>query len=100
MIDPTPIAAETQRAAQTLLLLCPEAMRAQFAPLVEIAIAGIPADSLSKLVSDLESTREPNGDINVDKLIVIGKQFGLTDEMIDGYRASYAAMPAPAQPPH
>lgn len=89
---PTPTA-ETDAATVhfALMTMCPEAMRAMFAPMIEMAIAQIPAESLSTLARDLQSAMNPDGTPDMPKLIAVGKQFGLTDEMIAGYQASFAA---------
>ena len=79
-------------AVEALILLCPESMRDTFRPMVEMAINFVPPDSLSQMVTDLQSARDPeSGEIDIERLIVIGKQFGLTDQMIDGYKQSFAA---------
>lgn len=80
------------RARESVMELAPESMRAQFGVMVELALSQMPAESLSMLISDLESAHNADGSINPDRLIAVGKSFGLTDEMIDGYRASYGAL--------
>lgn len=77
------------RVRHVLMLLCPRGMREMFAPLVHMALAQIPTESLSALALDLESAFNPDDTVNVTRLIEVGKQFGLTDEMVSGYRQSF-----------
>lgn len=79
-------------ARDAVMALAPEGMRAQFGVMVELALSAMPAELLSKLIDDLQSAHNEDGTIDVDKLIAVGKGFGLTDEMIDGYKASYGAL--------
>ena len=80
------------QARESIMELAPESMRAQFGVMVELALSQMPADSLSQLIADLKSAHNDDGSINPDRLIVVGKSFGLTDEMISGYQASFGAL--------
>lgn len=92
-MTPNPPSTElVSRARDAVMELAPESMRAQFGVMVELALAQMPADSLTKLISDLETAHNDDGSINPDRLIEVGKAFGVTDEMIAGYRASYQAL--------
>lgn len=81
-----------ERARELIIELAPESMRETFAPIVEMALASMPEEIVSRLVTDLESAHNDDGSVNVEKLIEVGKSFGLTEEMIMGYQASYGAM--------
>lgn len=82
---------DATRVSEMLMLMCPASMHDMFAPLVNMALAQVPSETLSQLAHDLESARHENGDVDIEKLIVVGKQFGLTDEMIAGYQAAYSS---------
>lgn len=81
----------SDRVRDALTQLCPESAREMFAPMIEMALMQMPAESVLSLATDLESARDENGEYDIDKLIGVGKQFGLTDEMVAGYRQSFAA---------
>jgi hypothetical protein len=82
---------DAQRVTDALIALCPTGMRDLFVPMVHLAVAQVPADILASLANDLESARDENGEADLPRLIEVGKHFGLTDEMIDGYRQAHAA---------
>src|SRR5579864_8185723 len=89
--DPSHTSA-ADRAAALIMALAPEQMRESFEPMVIKALASMPLESVERLANDLESTHNDDGSVNVDRLVEVGKSFGLTDEMIAGYQASYGAL--------
>jgi len=82
---------EAERVYTALMTLAPETMRGIFAPMVEMAISQLPAETLSALATDLQNAVGADGEVDFPKLVAVGKQFGLTDEMIAGYQNSFAA---------
>lgn len=81
-----------ERARELIMNLAPPSMRAQFGVMVELALTQMPAESLSALVEQLESAHNEDGTVDPEKLIAIGKGFGMTDADIAGYAAAYGAM--------
>jgi hypothetical protein len=75
-----------------LMGLCPEGMRPMFGPMVDLALSQLAnTDTLSSLAADLHSAIAPDGTPDLTQLIVVGRRFGLTDEMIADYQQALTA---------
>lgn len=77
----------TDRARDAILALCPESQRDAFSALIELGLSRLAPDQLNKLATDLESANTPDG-VDVEKLVEVGKAYGLTSEMINEYQRS------------
>ena len=63
-----------------IIQLCPLPFREQMRPMLSMALASLPDDKLSELEQDMTGIPEEVAEGKLDRLIAVGKKFGVDTE--------------------